>query len=34
MVMQLFLRKRRRSAFAVAAVGAVTMVVLIWITLS
>jgi hypothetical protein len=34
MVMQLFLRKRRRSAFAVAAVGAATMLILIWITLS
>ena len=34
MVMQLFLRKRRRSAFIVAGVGALTMVILIWITLS
>ena len=34
LVMQLFLRKRRTAAIVVAAIGAVVMVILIWITLS
>lgn len=34
MVMQLFLRRRRRSAFILSGVGAVLMILLIWITLS
>jgi len=33
-VMQLFLRKRRTAALVVSAVGAVVMVILVWITLS
>lgn len=33
-VMQLFLRKRRTAAFVVSAIGAVVMLILIWITLS
>lgn len=34
LVMQLFLRKRRTAALVVAAIGAVVMALLIWITLS
>lgn len=33
-VMQLFLRKRRTAAFVVSGVGAVIMVILVWITVS